>query len=186
MRSSLELLLLSFVEQGLRTPYELKARAGLSLGSTLPALARLEQAKLLSRSEGPRGSMVYEITRAGARAVSKEWKNLPTPSALDTEGVLRTAYLVWKYGSPADCSELLKKAAISALGQAKVAGAEAERFSPEPSVVDTGSHRWLRSKLEAARLESEATAFNVISKELLDFGEKRVSKRRSRAVSRSK
>ena len=43
MSTSLELFVLAMVRQGLATPYELKTKAGLSLGSTVPALARLEK-----------------------------------------------------------------------------------------------------------------------------------------------
>ena len=43
MSTSLELFVLAMVRRGLATPYELKTKAGLSLGSTVPVLARLEE-----------------------------------------------------------------------------------------------------------------------------------------------
>jgi len=39
------------VRQGLATPYDLKTKAGLSLGSTVPALARLEKDSLVEASD---------------------------------------------------------------------------------------------------------------------------------------
>jgi DNA-binding PadR family transcriptional regulator len=47
MNTSLELFVLAMLQQGLATPYELKTKAGLSLGSTVPALARLEKDALV-------------------------------------------------------------------------------------------------------------------------------------------
>ncbi len=49
--TSLELFVLAMVRQGLATPYDLKTKAGLSLGSTVPALARLEKDSLVEASD---------------------------------------------------------------------------------------------------------------------------------------
>jgi DNA-binding PadR family transcriptional regulator len=180
MRSSLELLLLSFVCQGLRTPYDLKARAGLSLGSTIPALERLNQAKLLKCSKGPRGSNVYEITLTGVKALETGWKDLSIMPVSDSDAVLRTAFLVWKYGSSDKGSDLLRSAAQDALGRAKVARVEADRLKSGPTYVSSDAYCWLRSNFEAARLEGEAKAFIAISGELA----RARTKRRSRAQSK--
>jgi hypothetical protein len=45
--TDLDLFILALVQAGLATTYDLKSKAGLSVGSTAPVLARLEEAGLI-------------------------------------------------------------------------------------------------------------------------------------------
>ena len=48
--SVLDLFVLSLFDRGLETPYDLQRQAGVSLGSSVPALRRLEAAGLIKKS----------------------------------------------------------------------------------------------------------------------------------------
>lgn len=133
----------------------------------MPALARLQADGLLRTSEpGARGSRNFEITSAGVKALKRDWPNAVDRSVSDAEALLRTAYLAWKYGSPSKARKVLESAAANAAGMANVARAEAERFRASIGTVNTDAHRWLRARLEAARLEAQAEAFEALASEL--------------------
>src|SRR5216684_2048362 len=75
--TTLELFLLTLIGQGLNTPYQLKATAGLSVGATLPALNRLQDRKLLQRAEvAARNKQEFEVTPAGKKVMNNEAKRL--------------------------------------------------------------------------------------------------------------
>jgi DNA-binding PadR family transcriptional regulator len=169
MRSSLELLVLTFVQEGLRTPYELKARGGLSLGSTVPALARLASDGLLRSSKpGARGSRSFEVTEKGLRTLEHDARILSEAPAADSEAVLRTAYLIFKYASPVKAADFLTFSATNAEAMAKVATAEAERFGAATTLVDTAAYRAMRARTDAARLEAEGKVFGKLAAKFRD------------------
>ena len=51
MKSNLEIFLLALVQADVRTPYDMMSKAGVSLGSSLPALNRLVAAGLVDVSK---------------------------------------------------------------------------------------------------------------------------------------
>src|SRR5258708_23229447 len=76
-QSVLELFILSVLDRGLETPYDLNRQGGLSLGSTVPALRRLETAGLVRKkaavgsSKRPRhwfqlSAAVRQLARGGS------------------------------------------------------------------------------------------------------------------------
>src|SRR4051794_15977091 len=129
MRSNLELLLLSLVRDGLGTPYELKARADVSLGSAIPALARLESDGLVKASAmEARGSRRFTLTAKGIRILGAEWElQLQSPTT-DVDSILRIAYLVWLNGSTGKAAIFLEKSADRIHELATMASSEATLF----------------------------------------------------------
>ena len=93
--SILDIFVLSLLDRGLETPYELKRQGGLSLGASTPALRRLLKAKLVTLDEKAsatnRPRHVYKVTRSGGETARVGWKpflgteNLPA----DLDSVLR-------------------------------------------------------------------------------------------------
>ena len=76
--SILDSYILSLLERGLETPYELQRQGGLSLGASTPALRRLLKAKLVTRDEKAsatnRPRHVYKVTRSGGETARLAWK----------------------------------------------------------------------------------------------------------------
>jgi DNA-binding PadR family transcriptional regulator len=76
-RGDLDLFVLALIAEGVSTPYELMAAAGLSPGATIPALRRLLSSCLIERSKpGPRGRTAHRITAAGRRHLKTGWQPL--------------------------------------------------------------------------------------------------------------
>ncbi len=107
----LDLLVLALVQSGLATTYDLKSIAGLSVGSTAPILARLEQAGLVEAPEpGIRSSRRFTITKAGKKYLSVGWEELLDRQPTDVDEILRITYLAWALGSPEVASRFVEKA----------------------------------------------------------------------------
>jgi DNA-binding PadR family transcriptional regulator len=168
MRSNLELFVLAMIQQGLGTPYDFKMKAGLSLGSVVPALARLEQDELIEGSEpGRRKSRRYITTPAGDRALSREWESNLNGRVNDLDSILRIAYLAWLNGKTREGAEFMEKSADALRGLAGSLRAEAARFASTVSDEPDGdAFKWLRTRCEAARVEAEAAALVELSGEL--------------------
>jgi DNA-binding PadR family transcriptional regulator len=167
MRSTLELLLLTLVRDGLATPYEIKMRADISLGSAVPALARLETDGLL-KTTGPeaRRSRRFELTPKGNRALKQDWAVHLRSATTDVDSVLRIAYLCWLNGRVLDASIFLDRAADRVAGMATMAAAESTRFRRRSGEVNSDSIRWLRSRVQARRIRAEAEALRNLAAEL--------------------
>lgn len=50
--SVLDIFLLSMLDRGAQSPYELQRMAGVSLGASVPSLRRLTASKLVTREDG--------------------------------------------------------------------------------------------------------------------------------------
>jgi DNA-binding MarR family transcriptional regulator len=105
-QSTLELFILSCVDRGIATPYDLQRQAGLSLGATNPALKRLITAGLLKRTTGKsatrRPRHDYALTDEGKKAARVGWKDHLTASAAptDIDSVLRIYAMAAAYKAP--------------------------------------------------------------------------------------
>ena len=102
--SVLDLFILSLLDRGLETPYDLQRQGGLSLGSTIPALRRLKEAgmvrmlKPLGASKRPRHS--YQLSALGRTRVQNDWKTyLKSPRQIDLDAVLRVADMAKHYNA---------------------------------------------------------------------------------------
>ncbi len=181
MSTSLELFVLAMVRHGLETPYDLKTKAGLSLGSTVPALARLEKDGLVKASEkGARGSRKFSVTARGAKVLAQEWPGQLTSDQTDLDSILRVAYLAWQHGNAKACQEFLKRSAAGLRGWAGSLRAESERlFGKVESVPDGNTFMWMSKHCEAARAEADAAALTELS---VQIGKQSGTRRRTKTA----
>jgi DNA-binding PadR family transcriptional regulator len=74
----LDYFILSQLERGLETPYDLMRRAGVSLGASVPALRRLSAAGFIKKgretSVSNRPRHVYKLTADGMKQARTGWK----------------------------------------------------------------------------------------------------------------
>ena len=167
MRSSLELLLLSLVRDGFATPYELKAHADISLGSTVPALARLAEDGLIRASEPQsRRSRRYSVTSKGAKILDSEWREQLKSGVSDVESALRIAYLALLNRDTEHCAQFLERSSNRLCGLATMAEAEATRFAQHSEGTNNETLRWLRARVAVRRLESEANELRALAAEI--------------------
>jgi DNA-binding PadR family transcriptional regulator len=185
MSTSLELFVLAMVRHGLETPYDLKTKAGLSLGSTVPALARLEKDGLVKASEeGARRSRKFSITAKGAKVLAQEWPRHLTSDLTDLDSILRVAFLAWMHGDGKACQEFLKRSAGSLRGWAGSLRAESERLSSKvASAADGTAFVWMNKRCEASRAEADAAALTELSAQI---GKRSGAKRRTNASARTR
>ncbi len=155
--TTLELFLLTLIGQGLNTPYQLKATAGLSVGATLPALNRLKERKLLQRAEvAARNKQEFEVTPLGKTIMISETKRLlaeaKTTPLTDTESALRLAALAFFNKKRDAAASLLESAGESRLQSTRTKGQVLAKISTAdlPSL-----YRSLSETCEAARLQAE-------------------------------
>jgi DNA-binding PadR family transcriptional regulator len=168
VRSNLELFVLALVQNGHSTPYELKTKVGLSLGSTVPVLARLEKDVLVKASEpGLRRSRRYSITAKGAKVLAQGWAEQLATRPNDIDSILRVAYLAWLNGDNEACMKFLERSSESLRGWSSSLGAEANRLAVTITEKPDGdTFMWLRTYCEAARAEAEAAALVELSRRI--------------------
>jgi DNA-binding PadR family transcriptional regulator len=164
-RSSLELLILALLKQGLTTTYDLQTEAGLSLGATVPALKRLAAAKLVTRKEVGR-RLEFSITREGEKTLAS-WAAPQRPPS-DMDDLLRSAYLAWMIGDGKTEAATLLRQGIRARGrwaeelQDQLAGVDL----PLGATPGPDSYRWLRTVAEAERAAADVKALESLAKAL--------------------
>jgi DNA-binding PadR family transcriptional regulator len=175
MNTNLELFVLAMVQQGLATPYELKTKAGLSLGSTVPALARLEKDARVKASEaGARRSRQFSITAKGAKALTQGAAQQLAIEHTDLDSILRVACLAWLQGDTKACQEFMKRSAAGLRGWAGSLRAEADRVAAKIGDKPDGDTLvWLRTHCEAARAETDAAALIELSDRIANKVEKK-------------
>ena len=167
MRSNLELLVLALVRHGLETPYDLKAKADVSLGSSIPVLNRMEAEGLLKVTKPQaRRSRRFTITPKGAQVLKHEWTEVLDDPTNDPEAILRIAYLVWLNGSSQNAAAYLYQAADRLKSMAAVTKAQCDRFGSRGPKVDHDAMRWLRCRVAGSRLLAEAKELQLLGEEL--------------------
>ena len=116
--SVLDLFVLSMLDRGCQTPYDLQRQAGLSLGGTVPALRRLIKAGLLTCVDDETGTKRprhhYRLTALGKERARKGWKEYLSGAKIpaDLDSILRLADLAAHYRAPKiQIATFLKQAA---------------------------------------------------------------------------
>jgi DNA-binding PadR family transcriptional regulator len=155
--SSLELMLLVLVDEGLQTPYALKG-AGFSIGSTQPALGRLVERNLLARGkEASRRRMEYALTRAGRKAKTEGLRSLSNrlTQQQPVEELLRSCALALYAGKRSEVAKVLG----AARPQAK--GGRTPKYPSKQDLV--AQYSWLRACVEHRVLQAHAEALVQIA-----------------------
>jgi DNA-binding PadR family transcriptional regulator len=160
-QSVLDLFILSVLDRGLETPYDLNRQGGLSLGSTVPALKRLETAGLVRKkaavglSRRPRHW--FQLSAAGRKLARGGWIPLLKDPPSDFDAVLRLADMAQYYRArPADIVTFLEAAAAERRSSARV-------FEPR-EMRDSLRLVATRETWDVARLRAEAKFLEGLAK----------------------
>lgn len=152
----LDLFVLSLLDRGLETPYDLQKRAGLSLGATTPSLRRLLDGKLATRSKdsgsGKRPRHAYELTAKGKEEARQGWKSYMSSERLpnDLDSILRIVDLAVHYKhADQKIADFIRTAVKHRIHLSKQLSTELESDKKK-------SYPALRSRCEVARLQAEA------------------------------
>ena len=180
--SNLEVFLLALIEADVRTPYDMMRKVDISVGSSLPALKRLEKEKFVRVSRGPRRSKIFALTMKGSTAFRKNWKSVVEETGPELESILRAATLLW-VGRPNPaangeraktgkqlCGEFLNKQG-AALRQELKKRKSSNLLTQRPGRVDVNlglreRYLWLKRSVEIARREAEISSLFALSRRI--------------------
>jgi DNA-binding PadR family transcriptional regulator len=162
----LEVFILSLFDRGLQTAYDLQRHAGVSLGSSTPALKRLQAAGLLKRTvqvgSSKRLRHGFEITATGRKLVRGTWTSLlkgQPPS--DFDSILRVVDVAQQYEAKgADIAAFLASAS-SQRGSSKRSGRTGFRGTRGPLGIMATREAW-----DATRMKAEAKFLAEFAKSL--------------------
>ena len=153
-RSVLNLFILSFFDRGFETAYDLQRHAGVSLGSSLPALRRLEAASLV-KSKPQVGSSKrlrheFELTAAGRKLARGGWiAPLKGQSPGNFDSILRLVDVAQHcQAKVADVAAFLD-AASSARRSSARSGRTGSREKRGPLGIMATREAWSVSRLQA-------------------------------------
>lgn len=129
-----DVFLLSFVDSGLNSPYDLISKAGISVGLTSPSLKRLEQAGLLKKRSGPRNRIDYSLTERGKEEFqaalqlgrNNYWRLGASPSF---DSLSRAVFLLWVHFGKADADKCIEFGVAELQNEARMKKHEADRIS---------------------------------------------------------
>ncbi len=154
-----DLFILSQLDRGLETPYDLLRRAGLSLGATVPALRRLNAAGLIKREKestvSNRPRHVYRLTVKGEKQARTGWKHYLANTAVsaDLDEILRICDMAAHYTHPPpSISAFLERAA-----QDRSSLAAQAQIGLDRQLGAVLAYTSTRAACETERLKSEAT-----------------------------
>ena len=172
IRTNLEVFVLAAVRAGLDSAYDLNRYADLSVGATLPLLARLEAAGLLRSKAAVRRSKQYSLTPEGQSVLQRSWRTQLASVPREFEAILRLAYLAAVVDTTLKATrQFLKSAAEDRKRLAGQRQDERKAIEREGTQVKFGrGHRWLRSYSDSARLQAEAALLSRLAtqKDLAD------------------
>jgi DNA-binding PadR family transcriptional regulator len=165
--TDLDMFILALVQRGCGTPYELKAKAGISIGSSAPVLERLTKGGFLKKSApGVRGKAHFAIATKGKKTLDSGWKALLGSRYTDADAILRITYLAWALGEQYAMTEFVDSAARTLGNAAAIRRAEADQLQGVFSAVGAEAFRWLKTRFEAARLEAQSLELKELGKQI--------------------
>jgi DNA-binding PadR family transcriptional regulator len=153
----LDVFILSLLDRGAESAYDLHRQSGISLGASTPSLVRLTRQKLVVRRRSPlagkRIRYAFRLTTAGVRTARAAWSEMlgDESRVYDLDSTLRIVDMAAHYGSPKEVlRSFLERAAT-----------ERFRLVDEASTQDLItkteiSYTTLKTRCDAIRLRSEA------------------------------
>lgn len=163
----LDIFILSQLDRGCETPYDLLRQAGLSLGASTPALRRLTETGLITRVDGQgttkRPRHQYKLTASGKRSAREGWKQhiVGSKTSGDLDSILRLVDMAKHYGGAnRELATFLEKVT----SQRQRAAEQAELAVSQRNGMN--DYVTLRLRCDAGRFAAEATALAQVSAEL--------------------
>lgn len=164
--SVLDVYVLSMLDRGAQTPYELQRTAGLSQGAAVPSLRRLLAAKLVTRKDGlastNRPRHAYSLTADGKKAARTGWKihfNEGNAGS-DLDSLLRIVDMAAHYG--ADKKQLKSFLKLAADARALMAD-KADLAQRGAASLSKAAYLRMRVACDAVRLRAECDALLSLS-----------------------
>lgn len=152
----LDLFILSLIDRGLKSKYELQRKGGVSLGSSSPAIKRLQTLKLIvqivSGGPGKRPRHELELSPGGRRLVHRGWQKLLIEMHnADLQSALRLVDMANHYGGKrSEIDEFLRNNASNRATTSKLPSAVQRREGHGLNIIG------MENKWNSIRLRTEA------------------------------
>jgi DNA-binding PadR family transcriptional regulator len=164
--SELDVFVLALISKGLGTPYELKATAGLSIGSSAPALRRLEKNGWISADQpGVRRKRKFSLTKAGRNALRIQCLKLEEKRPSSMDEILRAAYLTAIISGTRPTMRVLERGAADLSHVARLKQAEADQLLLLSRIQTPAWYRWLKVRSQATEAEAHARLLAEVARE---------------------
>ena|SRR2546427_141628 len=171
--STMELFILAAVDRSrVAHPTGLQREAGLSLGSLIPTLRRLEKANLVSIREDVdeqdrRRRHFYRLTLEGTKTLEQTWRRCLTTEPGDIAAAIRGVTVARLMGETQGSMKFLRQTSEDWKYRARNCQRSAERLKEEwDSLSVLNVYQWMRFHAEYRRLEGETLALQEISDQL--------------------
>jgi len=170
--SVLDVFVLSMLERGCETPYDLHRDAGLSLGAISPCVSRLMKERLVARTKDKNATKRprhhYTLTTQGKEQARTAWKAYleKAKSPHDLDSVLRIVDLALHYHADRTAIARLLQNAVSERDR------RAKQLSIDLEKPADNLYVRLRTRCEISRLLAETETLLKFSQEI---GKKRAS-----------
>jgi DNA-binding MarR family transcriptional regulator len=164
--SVMEFFILALIHRvGLTSLYTFQQRAGLQPGGIRPALARLEQRKLVERSESSaRQRRDFALTAEGKALLYGAWQQC-LHDHTEPEAVLRATFVAVLMGGVEQAIEFLFSVATTRHATADEKATVAERLK-KTQKDPLSAYTWMRAVTESHRRNAEGDAFLQLIKYL--------------------
>lgn len=163
----LDLFILALVQRGCATPYELKTKAGISIGSSAPVLERLAKDGLLKKSDpGVHDRIQFAITKSGEKRLESGWQSLLATRPTDPDAILRIIYLAWALGRQDATAKFIASAVDTLQNASATRRAEATQLEVASRDVGPAAFRWLKTRFEAARLAAQSRELKELGRQI--------------------
>jgi DNA-binding PadR family transcriptional regulator len=167
--SVLDIFILSMLDRGAKSAYDLQRRAGVSLGASTPSLAKLLQNELVTSKEGRSPTnhrrFVFALTDSGREQARTGWHSwfADDNGITDLDSLLRVADMASHYGAePARVKRLLRRAAETRLQMARQAKDAVGALPGSTKLL----YRSMRTRCDEKRLRAEADALLQIANDI--------------------
>ena len=171
--STMELFILAAVDRAhVVNPTALQRTAGLSLGSLIPTLTRLEKANLVAGREDfyqldRRRRNSYALTEEGRGALEHTWDRCLTTEPRDIGAAIRGVTVARLMGETPGSVRFLRRTSEDWKYRAHGRQRAAERLKEEWRRLSVlKQHQWMRSHADYRRLEGESLALSEIADQL--------------------
>jgi DNA-binding PadR family transcriptional regulator len=155
-REDLDVFLLALISQGIDTPYRMQSLAGISQGTSLQAIKRLLEHRLIrSSAEGSRRRKTWSLTRAGRNRLQRDYRPRASQDPINSsfESLLRTALLMaFVHGDFRSASSILGAAATR---PKKMDEDETQKRGEVPEIASLYSRIRRLRMAQIARVEAE-------------------------------
>lgn len=157
--------MLALVERGLGSPYRLKSRAGLSVGSTAPVLRRLtDEGYLRVGPPKSRGTRQFTITPAGRKLLRSRAPETVAELSQSVDVIVRQAYIAMLLGNVRAARAALTRGSVALSARAGALQHESAALENGNVALDGTGYSAFRAYCDTASFAAQSRALRKLAR----------------------